>query len=160
VRTRISRLGDFIEDRKIVSPAEAVISRNLKEQTETLLKTLTAAREKVIKMRFRLVDGNEHTLEEVGHIRGHARASGRIEPRRCASCAPRRSRKLKAFLAQPHLVARLALGQAAAPLARAPAHGWVESPDWAMAEIHMSPPTGSRRTLPLTGRTSEYRALA
>src|SRR5216117_2971361 len=61
-----SHLGDFIEDRGVVSPAEAVINLNLKEQTEALLKTLTPREEKVIKMRFGLGDGSEHTLEEVG----------------------------------------------------------------------------------------------
>ena len=61
-----SHLGDFIEDRNVVSPAEAVININLKDQTEALLKTLTPREEKVIKMRFGLGDGSEHTLEEVG----------------------------------------------------------------------------------------------
>ncbi|HEX4952656.1 MAG TPA: sigma-70 family RNA polymerase sigma factor, partial [Thermoanaerobaculia bacterium] len=61
-----SHLGDFIEDRNIVSPAEAVINLNLKEQTEAVLKTLTPREEKVIKMRFGVGDGSEHTLEEVG----------------------------------------------------------------------------------------------
>jgi RNA polymerase primary sigma factor len=61
-----SLLGDFIEDRNIVSPAEAVINLNLKEQTEAVLKTLTPREEKVIKMRFGVGDGSEHTLEEVG----------------------------------------------------------------------------------------------
>src|SRR5204863_290888 len=61
-----SHLGDFIEDRNIVSPAEAVINLNLKEQTESVLKTLTPREEKVIKMRFGVGDGSEHTLEEVG----------------------------------------------------------------------------------------------
>jgi RNA polymerase primary sigma factor len=95
-----SRLGDFIEDRKIVSPAEAVISRNLKEQTETLLKTLTPREEKVIKMRFGLVDGNEHTLEEVGQIFAVTRERIRqIEAKALRKLRhPSRSRKLKAFL--------------------------------------------------------------
>src|SRR6267378_806843 len=61
-----SHLGDFIEDRNVVSPSEAVININLKEQTEALLKTLTPREERVIKMRFGLGDGSEHTLEEVG----------------------------------------------------------------------------------------------
>src|SRR5688572_17313649 len=61
-----SHLGDFIEDRQVVSPAEAVINLNLKEQTESVLKTLTPREEKVIKMRFGVGDGSEHTLEEVG----------------------------------------------------------------------------------------------
>jgi RNA polymerase primary sigma factor len=95
-----SRLGDFIEDRKIVSPAEAVINRNLKEQTETLLKTLTPREEKVIKMRFGLVDGNEHTLEEVGQMFAVTRERIRqIEAKALRKLRhPSRSRKLKAFL--------------------------------------------------------------
>jgi RNA polymerase primary sigma factor len=61
-----SHLGDLIEDRAVVSPAEAVIKANLKEQTERVLHTLSAREEKIIKMRFGLEDGSEHTLEEVG----------------------------------------------------------------------------------------------
>ena len=61
-----SHLGDFIEDRQVVSPSDAVISINLKEQTESVLKSLTPREEKVIKMRFGVGDGSEHTLEEVG----------------------------------------------------------------------------------------------
>ena len=61
-----SHLGDFIEDRGVVSPAEAVINLNLKEQTDHVLKSLTPREEKVVKMRFGLEDGSEHTLEEVG----------------------------------------------------------------------------------------------
>ena len=68
-----SHLGDFIEDRNIVSPAEAVINLNLKEQTEAVLKTLTPREEKVIKMRFGVGDGSEHTLEEVGQNFADAR---------------------------------------------------------------------------------------
>jgi len=95
-----SRLGDFIEDRKVVSPAEAIINRNLKEQTETLLKTLTPREEKVIKMRFGLVDGNEHTLEEVGQMFAVTRERIRqIEAKALRKLRhPSRSRKLKAFL--------------------------------------------------------------
>jgi RNA polymerase primary sigma factor len=61
-----SCLGDLIEDRAGVSPAEAVISLNLKERTEHALCTLSPREEKIIKMRFGLEDGSEHTLEEVG----------------------------------------------------------------------------------------------
>ena len=60
-----SHLGDFIEDRQAVSPAEAVITLNLKEQTENVLRTLTPREETVIKMRFGVGDGSEHTLEEI-----------------------------------------------------------------------------------------------
>jgi RNA polymerase primary sigma factor len=61
-----SRLGDLIEDRAGVSPAEAVINVNLKERTDHVLRTLNPREEKIIKMRFGLEDGSEHTLEEVG----------------------------------------------------------------------------------------------
>jgi RNA polymerase primary sigma factor len=61
-----SCLGDFIEDRGVISPAEVVNNISLKTQTETVLKTLTFQEEKTIKMRFGLDDGSEHTLEEVG----------------------------------------------------------------------------------------------
>jgi RNA polymerase primary sigma factor len=61
-----SRLSDLIEDRAGVSPAEAVISVDLKERTEHVLRTLSPREEKIIRMRFGLEDGSEHTLEEVG----------------------------------------------------------------------------------------------
>ena len=60
------RLGDLIEDCGVLSPAEAVLSINLKEKTESVLKTLTPREEQVLKLRFGLGDGHEHTLEEVG----------------------------------------------------------------------------------------------
>jgi RNA polymerase primary sigma factor len=61
-----SHLGDFIEDRSVPTPAAAVININLKEMTEQVLNTLTPREERIIKMRFGLEDGTEHTLEEVG----------------------------------------------------------------------------------------------
>jgi RNA polymerase primary sigma factor len=61
-----AHLGDFIEDRGVISPAEVVISNNLKLCTAAVLKTLSFREEKIIKMRFGLEDGNAHTLEEVG----------------------------------------------------------------------------------------------
>jgi RNA polymerase primary sigma factor len=95
-----SHLGDFIEDRNIVSPAEAVINLNLKEQTESVLKTLTPREEKVIKMRFGVGDGSEHTLEEVGQNFAVTRERIRqIEAKALRKLRhPSRSRKLKAFL--------------------------------------------------------------
>jgi RNA polymerase primary sigma factor len=95
-----SHLGDFIEDRNIVSPAEAVINLNLKEQTESVLKTLTPREEKVIKMRFGVGDGSEHTLEEVGQSFAVTRERIRqIEAKALRKLRhPSRSRKLKAFL--------------------------------------------------------------
>jgi RNA polymerase primary sigma factor len=61
-----SHLGDLIEDRGVISPTDAVININLKEMTEQLLNTLTPREERIIKLRFGLEDGTEHTLEEVG----------------------------------------------------------------------------------------------
>ena len=61
-----SHLGDFIVDHNGISPSDAVINLNLREQTAQVLKTLTPREEKIIKMRFGLEDGSEHTLEEVG----------------------------------------------------------------------------------------------
>jgi RNA polymerase primary sigma factor len=95
-----SHLGDFIEDRSAVSPAENVINLNLKEQTEALLKTLTPREERVIKMRFGIGDGSEHTLEEVGQSFQVTRERIRqIEAKALRKLRhPSRSRKLKAFL--------------------------------------------------------------
>jgi RNA polymerase primary sigma factor len=95
-----SHLGDFIEDRGVVSPAEAVININLKEQTESVLKTLTPREEQVIKMRFGLGDGSEHTLEEVGQRFSVTRERIRqIEAKALRKLRhPSRSRMLMAFL--------------------------------------------------------------
>jgi RNA polymerase primary sigma factor len=95
-----SHLGDFIEDRQVVSPAEAVINLNLKEQTDAVLKTLTPREEKVIKMRFGVGDGSEHTLEEVGQNFAVTRERIRqIEAKALRKLRhPSRSRKLRAFL--------------------------------------------------------------
>jgi RNA polymerase primary sigma factor len=95
-----SHLGDFIEDRGVISPAEAVININLKEQTESVLKTLTPREEQVIKMRFGLGDGSEHTLEEVGQRFSVTRERIRqIEAKALRKLRhPSRSRMLMAFL--------------------------------------------------------------
>ena len=99
-RENDSHLGDFIEDRQVTSPAEAVINVDLQEQTESVLKTLTPREEKVIKMRFGVGDGSERTLEEVSQRFGVTRERIRqIEAKalhklRQPSC----SRKLRAFL--------------------------------------------------------------
>ncbi|HTQ86258.1 MAG TPA: RNA polymerase sigma factor RpoD [Candidatus Solibacter sp.] len=98
-----SHLGDFIEDKAVISPSEAVISLNLKEQTGSVLKTLTPREEKVIKMRFGLDDGSEHTLEEVGQSFAVTRERIRqIEAKALRKLRhPSRSRKLRAFLEGP-----------------------------------------------------------
>ncbi len=95
-----SHLGDFIEDRQVVSPADAVINLNLREQTESVLKTLTPREERVIKMRFGVGDGSEHTLEEVGQSFAVTRERIRqIEAKALRKLRhPSRSRKLRAFL--------------------------------------------------------------
>jgi RNA polymerase primary sigma factor len=95
-----SHLGDFIEDKAVVSPSEAVINLNLKDQTSSVLKTLTPREEKVIKMRFGLDDGSEHTLEEVGQSFAVTRERIRqIEAKALRKLRhPSRSRKLRAFL--------------------------------------------------------------
>src|SRR6202041_591252 len=95
-----SHLGDFIEDRQAVSPSDAVISVNLKDQTAQVLRTLTAREERVIKMRFGLEDGSEHTLEEVGQSFQVTRERIRqIEAKALRKLRhPSRSRKLRAFM--------------------------------------------------------------
>ncbi len=95
-----SHLGDFIEDKAVVSPSDAVINLNLKDQTSSILKTLTPREEKVIKMRFGLDDGSEHTLEEVGQSFAVTRERIRqIEAKALRKLRhPSRSRKLRAFL--------------------------------------------------------------
>jgi RNA polymerase primary sigma factor len=95
-----SHLGEFIEDKSSVSPADAAISISLQEQTESLLKTLTPREERVIKMRFGLEDGSEHTLEEVGHSFAVTRERIRqIEAKALRKLRhPSRSRNLRSFL--------------------------------------------------------------
>src|SRR3989441_5776224 len=98
-----SHLGDFIEDKAVVSPSDAVINLNLKEQTASVLKTITPREEKIIKMRFGLDDGSEHTLEEVGQTFDVTRERIRqIEAKALRKLRhPSRSRKLRAFLEPP-----------------------------------------------------------
>ena len=95
-----SHLGDFIEDRQEISPAEAVITLTLQEQTEHVLRSLTPREEQVIKMRFGVGDGHEHTLEEVGQSFAVTRERIRqIEVKALRKLRhPSRSRRLRAFL--------------------------------------------------------------
>jgi RNA polymerase primary sigma factor len=95
-----SHLGDFIEDKAVVSPSDAVININLKEQTASLLKTLTPREEKILKMRFGLEDGSQHTLEEVGQTFAVTRERIRqIEAKALRKLRhPSRSHKLRVFL--------------------------------------------------------------
>jgi RNA polymerase primary sigma factor len=96
-----SHLGDFIEDRSILNPAESVTFSNLREITDEVLATLTPREEKVIKMRFGLGNtGSEHTLEEVGqHFAVTRERIRQIEAKALRKLRhPSRSRRLKAFL--------------------------------------------------------------
>jgi RNA polymerase primary sigma factor len=95
-----SHLGDFIEDKKVTSPLDAVISLNLKEQTHGVLQTLTEREEKVLRLRFGVNEESEHTLEEVGQKFAVTRERIRqIESKALRKLRhPSRSRKLKAFL--------------------------------------------------------------
>jgi RNA polymerase primary sigma factor len=95
-----SHLGDFIPDTNVVSPSEAVINLNLKEQTDNVLKTLTPREERVIKLRFGVGEGSEHTLEEVGQSFAVTRERIRqIEAKALRKLRhPSRSRRLKPFL--------------------------------------------------------------
>lgn len=61
-----SHLGDFIEDKKVINPSDAIVSLNLAEQTRKVLATLTPREEKVLRMRFGIGEESDHTLEEVG----------------------------------------------------------------------------------------------
>jgi len=95
-----SHLGDFIVDHNGISPSDAVINLNLREQTAQVLKTLTPREEKIIKMRFGLEDGSEHTLEEVGQNFAVTRERIRqIEAKALRKLRhPSRSHRLPAFL--------------------------------------------------------------
>ena len=99
-----SHLSDLIEDRAGVSPAEAIINVNLKERTEQVLHTLSLREEKIIKMRFGLEDGSEHTLEEVGRVFEVTRERIRqIEAKALRKLRhPSRSRELRLLLDGTH----------------------------------------------------------
>jgi len=93
------RLSNVIEDRAIVSPAEAIINVNLKEKIAQTLRSLTAREEKIVRMRFGLEDGTEHTLEEVGELFAVTRERIRqIEAKALRKLRhPSRSQNLKSF---------------------------------------------------------------
>ena len=95
-----SHLGDFLVDQAGLSPSDAVINLNLREQTAQVLKTLTPREEKIVKMRFGLEDGSEHTLEEVGQNFAVTRERIRqIEAKALRKLRhPSRSHRLRAFL--------------------------------------------------------------
>ena len=95
-----SHLGDFIIDRRVISPSEAVIKMNLRDQTAEVLKTLSPREEKIVKMRFGLQGGGEHTLEEVGqHFAVTRERIRQIEAKALRKLRhPSRSHRLRAFL--------------------------------------------------------------
>jgi RNA polymerase primary sigma factor len=95
-----SNLGDFLVDSRMVSPADSVINLNLREQTAEVLKTLSPREEKIVKMRFGLQDGSEHTLEEVGQNFAVTRERIRqIEAKALRKLRhPSRSHRLRNFL--------------------------------------------------------------
>jgi len=95
-----SNLGDFLVDSRMVSPSDAVINLNLREQTAEVLKTLSPREEKIVKMRFGLQDGSEHTLEEVGqHFAVTRERIRQIEAKALRKLRhPSRSHRLRNFL--------------------------------------------------------------
>ncbi len=95
-----SSLGDFIEDKKVISPAEAIVNLNLAEQTRRVLSTLTPREEKVLRMRFGIGEESDHTLEEVGQDFNVTRERIRqIEAKALRKLRhPSRSNKLKTFV--------------------------------------------------------------
>jgi RNA polymerase primary sigma factor len=97
-----SHLGDFIEDKKIISPGEAVVNYNLGEQTRKILTSLTPREEKVLRMRFGIGEKSDHTLEEVGRDFSVTRERIRqIEAKALRKLRhPSRSKRLRSFLEQ------------------------------------------------------------
>jgi RNA polymerase primary sigma factor len=95
-----SHLGDFIEDKKVINPAEAIVNLNLAEQTRRVLSTLTPREEKVLRMRFGIGEESDHTLEEVGQDFNVTRERIRqIEAKALRKLRhPSRSNKLKTFM--------------------------------------------------------------
>jgi RNA polymerase primary sigma factor len=95
-----SHVGDLIEDKAVVSPSDAAIGLDLKERTASMLRSLTPREEQIIKMRFGLDDGSEHTLEEVGHTFAVTRERIRqIEAKALRKLRhPSRSSNLRVFL--------------------------------------------------------------
>jgi RNA polymerase primary sigma factor len=95
-----SHLGDFIEDKKVINPSEAIVNLNLAEQTRRVLSTLTPREEKVLRMRFGIGEESDHTLEEVGQDFNVTRERIRqIEAKALRKLRhPSRSNKLKAFV--------------------------------------------------------------
>ena len=98
--TFAAQLGDFIEDKKVINPSEAIINLNLAEQTRRVLATLTPREEKVLRMRFGIGEESDHTLEEVGQDFNVTRERIRqIEAKALRKLRhPSRSKRLKNFM--------------------------------------------------------------
>jgi len=97
-----SHLGDFIEDKKVPSPSDAILAKNLSEQSRRVLATLTPREEKVLRMRFGIGEKSDHTLEEVGKDFTVTRERIRqIEAKALRKLRhPVRSKKLRSFIDQ------------------------------------------------------------
>jgi RNA polymerase primary sigma factor len=95
-----SHLGDFIEDKRVVAPSDAVINLNLQEQTKKVLATLTPREEQVLRMRFGIGEKSDHTLEEVGQKFAVTRERIRqIEAKALRKLRhPSRSKRLRSFM--------------------------------------------------------------
>ena len=95
-----SRLGDFIEDKKIAPPREAIVNQDLREQTKEVLSTLTPRQEKIVRLRFGIEEKSDHTLEEVGEEYNLTRERIRqIEAKALRTLRhPSRSKKLRTFI--------------------------------------------------------------
>jgi len=95
-----SHLGDFIEDKRIITPSDAVVNINLQEQTRKVLATLTPREEQVLRMRFGIGEKSDHTLEEVGQKFTVTRERIRqIEAKALRKLRhPSRSKRLKSFM--------------------------------------------------------------
>ena len=95
-----SHLGDFIEDKKVISPLEAAIKYSLQEQIKSVLQTLTPREERVLKQRFGIGEPTDHTLEEVGQNFDVTRERIRqIEAKALRKLRhPSRSKLLKSFV--------------------------------------------------------------
>ena len=96
-------LGQFVEDRQAISPSEAMIALDVREQTQAVLKTLTPREEQILKLRFGMTDGGEQTLEEIGQEFAVTRERIRqLEAKALRKLRhPLRSKRLRALIERP-----------------------------------------------------------